>query len=329
MKISVLIPAYNAAATIKATLDSVLAQTAPADEILVFDDGSTDSTAAVLESYRPRVTVFLHSNHGVAYARNFLCERARGDVAAFLDSDDIWHPRYLEAQRKMIESHPAAAAYFTSHEDMVGLADYNWPRGAETQPLNLKLIEPTDFIKRLNKTPLIFQMSCCCVRKTVLSQIGLEPFRVSGAEDTYFLLMLPLLGPVIQVSARLSAYRITERSLSSNRLKVSVLVLDAFRLLDKLYKSKADATLCEILRAAHASRKRNCGKFLMGSGKITDARTQFKESLTFTCDPLSISKSLGLLFASCLPAVLQPKWPMAFREITPSSLIGRAPSVSH
>src|ERR1035438_3408854 len=105
MKISVIIPAYNAAATIKATLEAVLSQTVSPHEVLVFDDGSTDNTADLLESYKPRVTVFRQSNQGAAHARNFLCAQARNDMLAFLDADDIWHPRYLEVQQRLIERH--------------------------------------------------------------------------------------------------------------------------------------------------------------------------------------------------------------------------------
>ncbi|MGD0812283.1 MAG: glycosyltransferase [Verrucomicrobiota bacterium] len=309
MKISVLIPAYNAAATIKATLDSVLSQTAQPSEILLFEDGSTDETSVVLEAYKPRVRVFQNANHGVAYARNFLCQQAQGDVLAFLDADDVWHPAYLEAQEKMIQEYPDAVAWFTEHENIVGLGDFEWPKGAGSQPSNGELIQPAIFVTRYNETPLSFQMSCCCVRKSVMSQLGPEPFRVTIADDTFFHNSLPLLGPVAHTTARLAAYRIGESTLSSNRLRMSVLVVDVFKILDEIYKAKASPDLYHAFRAVHASRRRNCGKYLMWAAKTQDARQQFKAAIRLCKRPDSAVKSVGLYFCTLLPRALQPRWP--------------------
>jgi glycosyltransferase involved in cell wall biosynthesis len=314
MTISVLIPAYNAASTIKATLDSVLSQTVPPDEILIFDDGSKDNTSIILESYKSRIILFQDSNHGVAHARNFLCQQARGDILAFLDADDTWHPCYLEAQMKMIENYPDAVAWFTEHEDIVGLGDFKWPKGADSQPINSELIQPVVFITRYNKTPLSFQMSCCCVRKGVVSQLSPEPFRVTVADDTFFHNSLPLLGPVAHTTARLVAYRISESTLSSNRLRMSILVVDVFKILAGIYREKASPDLYRVFRAVHASRRRNCGKYLMAAARTRDARQQFMASLKDNSDPLSLLKSLALLFLSFLPMALQPRWPPPSRQ---------------
>jgi len=83
MRFSVVIPAYNAAATIEETLNGVLNQTLKPDEILVFDDGSIDGTAVLLEAFKPAVTVFTQSNHGGGLRADFLCAQARGDVMLF------------------------------------------------------------------------------------------------------------------------------------------------------------------------------------------------------------------------------------------------------
>jgi glycosyltransferase involved in cell wall biosynthesis len=308
MKFSVIIPAYNAAKTIAATLDSVLAQTVVPFEILVFDDGSTDNMAVILASYKPRVTVFSQSNQGAAHARNFLCAQAQGDILAFLDADDLWHPCYLKAQKQMIEKHPDAVAHFTEHENIVGLGDFKWPKGADCQPINPELIQPAVFIKRYNETPLSFQMSCMCVRKSVPSQLGPEPFRVTVADDTFFHTSLPLLGPVAHTTARLVAYRINESSLSSNRLRMSVLVVDVFKILDEIYKAKADPALYDAFRMVYASRRRNCGKYLMGAAKTRDAREQFMAAACLSRRPASVVKSVGLYLSTLLPRSLQPRW---------------------
>jgi len=318
LKISVLIPAYNAAKTIETTLNAVLVQTIAPHEILVFDDGSNDNTAVILESYKSRATVVRQQNQGVAHARNFLCEQARGDVLAFLDADDTWHPCYLETQKKMIEKHPDAVAYFTEHENIVGLGDFKWPKGADCQPINPELIQPAVFIKRYNETPLSFQMSCMCVRKSVPSQLGPEPFRVTVADDTFFHTSLPLLGPVAHTTARLVAYRINESSLSSNRLRMSVLVVDVFKILDEIYKAKADPALYDAFRMVYASRRRNCGKYLMGAAKTRDAREQFMAAACLSRRPASVVKSVGLYLSTLLPRSLQPRW-LAGERLYPAS----------
>jgi glycosyltransferase involved in cell wall biosynthesis len=89
MKITVAIPAYNSAATIRETLDSVFRQTVAPDEILVVNHRSTDATHAILDSYGSRITAIHQENAGVASARNLLCTRANGDLVAFLDGDDL------------------------------------------------------------------------------------------------------------------------------------------------------------------------------------------------------------------------------------------------
>jgi len=315
MKFSVLIPAYNAAATIKQTLDSVLSQTEPPGEILVFDDGSKDNTSVILESYKPLISVFHQTNHGVAYARNFLCQQAWGDVLAFLDADDTWHPSYLEAQMKMMQQQPDAVAWYMEHEDLVGFGEFKWPKEADSQPINAELIQPATFLTRYDKTPLSFGMSSCCIRKGVVSELGQEPFRVSGAEDAFFHNTFPLLGPVAYTTARRAVFRISESTLSSNRLRVSVLVVEAFKILDEIYKKKASLDLYRVFRTVHAARRRNCGKYLMGAARIREARQQFMAAARLCPRPASFVKSAGLYFSTWLPRSLQPRWLEAERSL--------------
>src|SRR5215831_13620895 len=115
MKISVAIPTYNSARFIQATLNSVLTQSIAPGEILIVDDGSTDETIAILSSYGSSVRVIRQSNQGVAAARNVLASNVAGDLVAFLDHDDLWHPRYLEAQCNSFQQYPEAVAYFAGH----------------------------------------------------------------------------------------------------------------------------------------------------------------------------------------------------------------------
>jgi glycosyltransferase involved in cell wall biosynthesis len=129
MKVSVIIPAYNAAKTIDASIRSVLNQSLSPFEILALDDGSSDDTFARLQAYQPLVNVFRTSNKGLSNARNYLCSRARGDVMAFLDADDVWHPRYLQTQTLMLTANRRAVASFTRYLVFRDGSTPNWPAG--------------------------------------------------------------------------------------------------------------------------------------------------------------------------------------------------------
>jgi len=107
-RISVVIPAHNAAAYLSESLDSVLAQTLPAAEILVVDDGSTDGTADVASRFGRAVRVVRQPQSGVSVARNIGLDRAAGDLIAFLDADDRWEPGKLATQVAAIDEQPAA-----------------------------------------------------------------------------------------------------------------------------------------------------------------------------------------------------------------------------
>lgn len=94
---SIVIPVYNAAATIESTLKSCLNQSLSAKEIIVVDDGSQDETVKVLQPYKEKIILIQRdANQGVSAARNVGWERASGDYVAFLDSDDQWHTDKLK-----------------------------------------------------------------------------------------------------------------------------------------------------------------------------------------------------------------------------------------
>ncbi len=103
MKISVVIPAYNAEAWLEQTLGSVAAQTYPAHEVIAVDDGSTDGTLHYLQGHSG-VTRVLQTDHGgPAVARNAGIAAATGDWVAFLDADDWWHPTHLEQAHQLLQ----------------------------------------------------------------------------------------------------------------------------------------------------------------------------------------------------------------------------------
>lgn len=109
VKVSVIIPAYNAAQFLADTLQSVRSQSYDDYEIIVIDDGSTDDTRAVVESF-PGIRYHYQSNRGPAAARNAGLRLAQGEYLAFLDADDLWRPEMLQSCISILEEHPEIGA---------------------------------------------------------------------------------------------------------------------------------------------------------------------------------------------------------------------------
>lgn len=105
-RFSVVIPAYNAAATLPRAIESVLAQSWPAHEIIVVDDGSGDDTAAGISHFGTAVSLIRQSNSGVSVARNAGAAAATGDWLAFLDADDYYTPDRLRLHAEWIAEDP-------------------------------------------------------------------------------------------------------------------------------------------------------------------------------------------------------------------------------
>ena len=317
MNVSVLIPAYNCADTVRATLDSVLRQTLPPFEIIVLDDGSTDDTSAILSSYQPRITVILGKHEGAAAARNALCAHARGDFLSFLDSDDLWHPKYLETRCSAFEQHPEAVAFFSGHVNFTGRdTTYEWEVDPTTTgSASAELISGREFLRRYNQSTGPFgSMSYCSVSKSALTRMGTEPFKTKGGtEDSYLMYELALLGPVFYEPMPLVAYRIITGSLSANRLRSFGSWVNAFELIENQYKESSDAKLRREFEVAFASKRRSYAKLLMGAGRTKDARNQLWKSIRISNDLPSYAKSLVWLCATWLPKALQPPWPPSHR----------------
>ena len=102
--ISVIIPNYNYGRFIGEAIQSVLAQTYPPLEIIVVDDGSTDDSVKIVESFGEKVKLIKQKNGGVGKARNTGAKNSTGNFIAFLDADDIWLPTKIERQIQMFQA---------------------------------------------------------------------------------------------------------------------------------------------------------------------------------------------------------------------------------
>ncbi len=121
MRLSIVIPSYNQAPFIRATLDSVLSQSCPDIEVLVFDGGSEDGTIPILESYGEKIEWISQKDGGQADAINQGLRCATGDILTYLNSDDVHLPDALKTVTNHFEAHPECVALYGDawhlHED--------------------------------------------------------------------------------------------------------------------------------------------------------------------------------------------------------------------
>src|SRR6516162_9567358 len=141
-RLVVVIPVFNGMNTVARAIDSALGQSFVSEiEMVVVDDGSTDSTSEVLENYRPRITILHQQNRGPAAARNAGVAHSGAELIAFLDADDMFAPGKLAQTVPHLASNPQAAMIF--HDATILSRDgrkmpqsYVWPERAHAPSMD-------------------------------------------------------------------------------------------------------------------------------------------------------------------------------------------------
>lgn len=110
--VSTIIPAFNGEKYLEQALESAFSQTWPAQEIILVDDGSTDSTARIAQRFAKKLRYIRQPNQGTASARNAGAAIASGEYLAFLDQDDLWMPEKLTIQISVFRENPALHVVF-------------------------------------------------------------------------------------------------------------------------------------------------------------------------------------------------------------------------
>jgi glycosyltransferase involved in cell wall biosynthesis len=170
--ISVIIPAWNREQYLGAALDSVFAQGRDDLEILVVDDGSTDGTVAVAQS-RPGVRVVSQQREGPGAARNRGIAETRGELIAFLDSDDWWEPDKLSRQLAALESQPTAGMVLCHVRNVLG--------AGHTRPGWLRA-------SQLDVEPNYWLLQASLIRREVFARLGpLKTERMLGDDVDWFM----------------------------------------------------------------------------------------------------------------------------------------------
>lgn len=202
-KIAVVIPLYNKAPHIAQTLDSVLAQTCTAAEIIVVDDGSEDGGGQIVENYASRgVTLVRQKNQGESAARNAGILAASAEYVAFLDADDHWKPNHLATLHELILRYPHAGLLSTAHLFYRGGNAFR-PRSAFPDGW---VGEVPDFFMAYRSGLCLVNSSTACSKRWAILQIGGFPVGVRRGSDIITWIKLALAFPVAHAEVVTSVY---------------------------------------------------------------------------------------------------------------------------
>lgn len=190
--VSVLIPTYNRLGLLQRAVQSVMDQTYAHYELIVIDDGSQDSTSEWLAKRVPAVRAARHgSNRGVAAARNTGLSIANGSVIAFLDSDDVWRPKYLERQVASLSQNQSAVFSYCGR--------YSALRGHTTRSVICTPIAPNDCVRSMLFGCFVHSMSQIVIPRPAFDQVGMRFRELPACEDFELYLRLLIVGSPVRV----------------------------------------------------------------------------------------------------------------------------------
>lgn len=292
MKISAIIPAYNAAQYITEALDSVLAQTYPVYEIIVVDDGSTDGTAEIVKeiassapSVPPRndvpIKYIYQENKGPAATRNRGIKEATGDYMAFLDADDLWLPEKIEKQVKLFDGSDYAMVYCDmSHEVNGRVINKSY-----LKERNYKYVSDGKVYKNLLRENFIFTPTVI-MKKDIIDKIGYFDEGLKICEDYKMWLNVAKNYPVGFANEPL----VTRRRMGGNITEDKKLFMSSgIALFKELFENRSsDKIERAIISAGLSERLFNLGYFYWDTGDLALARENFLQAMRYKHDILKI-----------------------------------------
>jgi glycosyltransferase involved in cell wall biosynthesis len=214
--ISVIIPCYNAEQTLSETVDCVLRQTYKKWEIIIVNDGSTDSSPQLAEKLTAfgNIKVIHTPNRGVSNARNTGAENAKGEFLAFLDADDVWQPEKLQLQINYFSKQPLLGVCFSK-------VRFTSQSGKSLNQYSLVPKKPLNAYSLLVENHLCTSSNIMCRKQVFLETTGFDP-SMNYAEDQEWLLRVALNKRwlIAGVPEVLLDYRTQTGSLSSSLYKM-------------------------------------------------------------------------------------------------------------
>lgn len=235
---SVVMTAYNEEEWIAAAVASVLAQTHRELRLIVVDDGSSDGTLAELERFRadPRLQVIEQENAGLSAARNTGIAAAETDWVAFLDSDDLWMPNYLEGVDRALADRPRAGlVYVDAWRLYVDGRFFRDTAMARQNPPDDPPVDATDFLRLLvGRGNFIFVSTT--VRREAIERVGgFDTNRTSVEDYDLWIRILAAGYEAVHAEGRLAIKRDRPTAMSVNTLKMLTNLRDVYRRTDTEY----------------------------------------------------------------------------------------------
>jgi glycosyltransferase involved in cell wall biosynthesis len=198
--ITAVIPTYNYGRFVTQAVESALAQTYSPVEVIVVDDGSSDDTREQLAPYADRIRYIYQDNQSVAAARNTGIQAARGDLIAFLDADDLWHPHKLELQMRYLADHPSVRLLAV---DRLPVGAANWPPLNGFAHVKARPISVEELVLQPHFAP-----SGVLVRKECFDTVGFFDSSLRNAEDYDMWIRIACRFPVVKLDVPLWWYRV-------------------------------------------------------------------------------------------------------------------------
>jgi glycosyltransferase involved in cell wall biosynthesis len=209
-RVSVNIPCYNSVRFIEGTIRAVLGQTFEDFELLVLDDGSTDGTAALVESFGDaRLRLERQSNQGLGAARNRLLEISTGDLIAFCDHDDVWDRDKLRLQVETLDQSPEVALVYTDAWQV-------YENGHRVRFSRFHRPHSGSVLREL-LADFFIVLSTAVIRRQVAVDMGGFPPNYQVAEEMVLFLRLAERFPIAYIDQPMIEYRL-HSSNSSRRL---------------------------------------------------------------------------------------------------------------
>jgi glycosyltransferase involved in cell wall biosynthesis len=230
---SVVMTAYNEEKWIGDAVASVLAQTYPELQLIVVDDGSSDGTVAALDRYRsdPRLTLIRQENAGLSAARNTGIAASETEWVAFLDSDDLWMPTYLERVDAALAERPDAGfAYVDAWRLGVNGLFFRDSAMARQNPPEDPPHDPAAFLRLLIERGNFIFVSAAAKREA-LEKVGGFNTSLRSVEDLDLWIRILAAGyGAVRTGERLAIKRDRPASMSGNAYKMAVNLRDVYRL---------------------------------------------------------------------------------------------------
>lgn len=302
---SIVVPAFNVEATLSDTMVSLLAQSFRDFEIVVVDDGSYDTTPQIAAGFcsDPRVRLIRQPNRGLAGARNTGIAAANGEIIAFCDSDDLWHPEKLAAHVHHLRMNPLLGMSYSGSELIDGdgrsLGLFQKPRTHEVKARHMFLRNPvgngsSPVFRRAALEDLAYRPS----RETVRDWVFDETFPQSEDIECWMRLMLTTDWEVEGLPDPLTLYRVNREGLSAGTERQ---LASWERMVEKLAGIAPDFT-AKHSNAARAYQLRYLARRAVSAGDGARARELLKRSFAASRHPLIHEpvKTLATLAASAL-----------------------------